>query len=48
MISCDYFDYITGKSSASDDYHGEFMTQYSWAEQFIYMLESIRGEMYDG
>ena len=46
-ISCDYFDYLTGKSTGQDSYHGEFMTQYSWAEQFIYMLEMIRGEDYE-
>ena len=45
LISCDYFDYITGKSTVENSYHGEFMTQYSWAEEYIYMLESIRGEM---
>ena len=44
QIHCDYFDYITGKSDRENSFHGEFMTQYSWAEQFIYMLENIRGE----
>ena len=45
QIRCDYFDYITGKSSRENSFHGEFMTQYSWAEQYIYMLENIRGEI---
>ena len=46
LVTCDYFDYLTGRSTAQNTYHGEFMTQYSWAEQFIYMLDSIRGEGY--
>ena len=46
MVTCDYFDYLTGKTTAQNTYHGEFMVQYSWAEQFIYMLDSIRGESY--
>ena len=41
LISCDYFDYITGRSTAKASYHGLFMTQYSWAEQFIYSLDKI-------
>ena len=47
QITCDYFDFITGKSSVEKGYHGEFMTQYSWAEQFIYMLDNIRGEYHE-
>ena len=47
MITCDYFDFITGKSTVENGYHGDFMTQYSWAEQFIYMLDNIRGEFYE-
>ena len=43
-IRCDYYEYITGRSTPENSYHGEFMTQYSWAEQFIYMLETIREE----
>ena len=47
QVSCDYYDYITGKSSPENSYHGEFMLQYSWAEQFIYMLDAIEGETYE-
>lgn len=45
-LKCDYFDYVTGKPAVSPatGYQGEFMTQYSWAEQFVYMLESIKGD----
>lgn len=39
LLHCDYYDYITGK--AKNTYHGEFMNQYSWAEQYIYSLENI-------
>ena len=45
QIHCDYFDYITGNSDRENSFHGEFMTQYSWAEQYIYMLENVRGEI---
>lgn len=30
--SCDYFDWCKGKVSAINQYRGEYMTQYSWAE----------------
>ncbi len=39
-ISCDYYDYITGKATPENTYRGEFMNQYSWAEQYIYALEN--------
>lgn len=31
-VSCDYFDWCEGKLSAINQYHGEDMAQYSWAE----------------
>ncbi len=31
-VSCDYFDYLNGKKEAARGYHGEYMSQYSWAE----------------
>ena len=37
FIQCDYYDYITG---GNNDYRGEFINQYSWAEQYIYALEN--------
>jgi len=40
MIRCDYYDYLTGKTDGNSKYHGEFMTQYSWAEEYIYELEN--------
>ena len=40
LINCDYYNYITGKTDDSNSYHGEFMNQYSWAEEYIYTLEN--------
>ena len=31
-LQCDYYDYLNGKSSLSQLYHGEYMAQYSFAE----------------
>lgn len=39
-VSCDYYDYLTGKATPQNSYYGEFMNQYSWAEQYIYALEN--------
>ncbi len=38
LLDCDYYDYITGKANNENAYQGEFMNQYSWAEQYIYAL----------
>ena len=46
LLNCDYFDFVTGKPiiPPATGYQGEFMTQYSWAERFTYMLDTIKGE----
>ena len=31
-IKCDYYDYLNGKEELSNLYHGEYMSQYSFAE----------------
>lgn len=31
-IQCDYYSFLDGKPSAINMYHGEYMSQYSWAE----------------
>ena len=36
---CDYYDFIHGETRAVNDYMGEFMAQYSWAELAIANLE---------
>lgn len=41
MLDCDYYDYLIGKADNENHYHGEFMNQYSWAEQYIYSLENF-------
>lgn len=38
-ISCDYFEWLEGKSTNS--YKGEYMSQYSWAEEMKQWLEKI-------
>ncbi len=32
-VSCDYFDFLDGASAAVNAYHGEYMSQYPWAEE---------------
>ncbi len=39
-IHCDYYDWLTGEASEKNRYRGEFMKQYSWAEQYVYILEN--------
>ena len=41
LVRCDYYDYITGKSTGENVYRGEFMNQYSWAEQYVYALDNF-------
>ena len=31
-VSCDYYDYLSGDKEKARSYHGEYMSQYSWAE----------------
>ena len=32
-VACDYYDYLKGLPSGINAWHGEYMTQYSWAEE---------------
>lgn len=32
MVSCDYYDFLTGETVATASYHGEYMSEYTWAE----------------
>ena len=41
LVKCDYYDFITGKSTGENVYRGEFMNQYSWAEQYVYTLDNF-------
>jgi len=39
IIKCDYYDFLAGDSYARKSYAGEFMNQYSWAEDINSFLE---------
>ena len=39
IIKCDYYDFLDGDSTALKSFAGEFMSQYSWAEDAIGFLE---------
>ena len=39
-LYCDYYNFLTGVADKASSYSGEFMNQYSWAEQYIYELEN--------
>ena len=41
LVCCDYYDFITGKATVETPYRGEFMNQYSWAEQYVYALNNF-------
>lgn len=32
-VRCDYYDFLAGKPAGINAYHGEYMNQYSWAEE---------------
>ena len=38
-VYCSYFDFLEGKIKLSDVYNGEYMTQYSWADETCAMLQ---------
>lgn len=35
-VECDYYDYLQGKHR--EDFRGEYMQEYSWAEETVAML----------
>ena len=39
VIKCDYYDFLDGDSTALKSFAGEFMCQYSWAEEAVGFLE---------
>lgn len=39
LIDCDYYDFLHNKPEAKGSYRGQFLSQYSWAEVYIYALE---------
>lgn len=40
IVECDYFDWLKGRNTGANSYHGEYMSQYSWAENTHALLES--------
>jgi len=38
VIKCDYYDFLSGESNAIHDFAGEFMSQFSWAEDIAGFL----------
>ena len=38
-INCDYYDFLEGNPTAIKNFAGEFMSQYSWAEETAGFLE---------
>ena len=38
-VSCDYYDFLAGSPHALDSFAGEFMSQFSWAENVAAFLE---------
>ena len=39
IIKCDYYDFLKGDAKAVNSFFGEFMNQYSWAEETAAFLE---------
>ena len=39
VINCDYYDFLDGEPSAVKSFAGEFMSQFSWAEETAAFLE---------
>ncbi len=41
-FDCDFYDFLAGKPYAMNAYHGEYMSQYSWAEMTLAGIISSR------
>lgn len=41
LIDCDYYSFMSGDSDAINEYSGEYMAQYSWAEFTVGYLEGV-------
>ena len=41
FIDCDYYSFMSGDSDAINEYSGEYMAQYSWAEFTVGYLEGV-------
>lgn len=45
FFSCDYYSILAGKTPYLNDYNGYYMSQYSWSEETIYVLENKLKEL---
>lgn len=43
-VECDYYNYLRGRRQGVNDYAGEYMSQYSWAELTYANLEAKKGD----
>ena len=41
LTDCDYYSFMNGDSDAINEYSGEYMAQYSWAEFTVGYLEGV-------
>lgn len=39
-INCDYYYFLDGNPAAINTYHGEYMSQYSWAEMTVAVIDN--------
>ena len=46
LINCDYYSFMNGDSDAINEYSGEYMAQYSWAEFTVGYLEGVVNREY--
>ena len=43
-IKCDFYDFMNGEEEAVRQFRGEYMSQYSWAENTLSFLNRMAGE----
>ena len=44
-LRCDLFDYLSGRELFRSLYKGEYMLEYSWAEETVPMLENVKNNL---
>ena len=44
-FDCDYYQFMTGNKDAVKGYAGQYMIDYSWAEETIAVLETMRSNL---
>jgi len=48
MIDCDYYNMLQGKADAINAWHGEYMSQYAWAQHTVEELNALAEEYASG